>query len=171
MVTTNASALTLLLIALTCIEGAVSSQYFVKCADRREFAVDAIAATVEDEEIRTKKSPDGLFYVTARVKSVPIRFLVDTGANLVVLTPEDARSVGLALSESGAKDDIETAGGTSQMNRVVLDQVSLAGHEFSGIDAAVVHGGLRVSLLGQNMLARLGPITLSGDELRFSPPR
>ena len=37
-------------------------------------------------------SPDGHFIVSATANGAPLRFLVDTGATLVVLTPSDARA-------------------------------------------------------------------------------
>jgi aspartyl protease family protein len=180
MITLNTSGLSLLVIALLCAEGNLSSNHFAVRGDRRSFDVDAIVALPAPKAqmarasvaaVSTTKSPDGLFYVTGMIKGVPIRFLVDTGANLVVLTPEDARRIGLAPTQAGAPGDIETAGGPSQIDRVTLDKVSVAGREFGGIDAAVMHNGLKVSLLGQNLLSKLGPITMTGDELTFSPQR
>lgn len=111
------------------------------------------------------KAPDGLFYVTGRVNGTRVRFLVDTGANLVVLTPDDARRIGLAHGSQRPFESIETAGGQSGIARVSLKQVAVAGRRLSDIDAAVMNDGMRVSLLGQNVLSKLGPISISGDEI------
>lgn len=117
------------------------------------------------------KAPDGLFYVTATIKGTDVRFLVDTGANLVVLTPEDARRIGVSPGHDGAPGHVETAAGQAQMDRVSLDEVRVAGRDVHNIDAAVMRDGLKVSLLGQNLLSRLGPITMSGDEITLQQPR
>ena len=116
-------------------------------------------------EVRISKASDGLFYLSGNVNGKPVRFLIDTGANMVVLTADDARRVGVALGESSPSDSIETAGGMSSMDRVTLDRVSVAGRDVAGIDAAVMQNGLKVSLMGQNLLSKLGPITMSGDEI------
>lgn len=115
------------------------------------------------QSIKIARSADGLFYVSARINDTPIRFVVDTGANLVVLTPQDAKRAG--VESGGDAANIDTAAGSSQMPRVVIQKVVIANLQAANIDAAIMHSGLKVSLLGQNMLARLGVITMSGDEL------
>jgi aspartyl protease family protein len=124
------------------------------------------------QTVKISKSRDGLFYVTARINDTPVLFLVDTGANLVVLTARDAKRVGIANStaaaSSGAPGRIDTAAGVSMMDRVMLHDIEVANLRASNIDAAVAHGDLEVSLLGQNMLSKLGVITISGDEISIS---
>ena len=115
------------------------------------------------------KAPDGLFYITAMVNGTSVRFLVDTGANLVVLTAKDAQRAGLAPKSTRSSGNIDTAGGSAAMERVRLQSVNVAGQEASGIDAAVMHNGLKVSLLGQNMLSKLGDVTISGDKIMLHP--
>jgi len=114
------------------------------------------------------KAPDGLFYLTGLVNGTQVRFLLDTGANMVVLTADDARRIGLPSGGGPTGESIETAGGRSSMDRVSLGRVSVAGREVANIDAAVMQDGLKVSLLGQNLLSKLGPITMSGDEITLS---
>ncbi len=118
---------------------------------------------------RYRRDRDGLFYVTARVNGAKVRFLLDTGANMVVLTPADAVRAGLVPGGASGSDravsTMETAAGPSTIDRVTLDRVRVAGRTIDGVDAAVVHHGLKVSLLGQNLLSRLGPVTISGDSV------
>ena len=122
-------------------------------------------------DIIISKASDGLFYMSGKINGTAVRFLIDTGANMVVLTSDDARRLGLASSTSWMNDKIETAGGQSQMGRVSLDAVDVAGHHIEGVEAAVMPAGLQVSLLGQNLLSRLGQINMSGDELTFRGAR
>ena len=138
--------------------------------DDRAFMVQAVpedqpnlappASLQAGRTVELDKAPDGLFYVSARVNGAPVRFLVDTGANLVVLTAQDAQRAGLVLKTSRSAGNIDTAAGSAAMER--------GGQEASGIDAAVMHG-LKVSLLGQNMLSKLGDVTISGDEMALHP--
>jgi len=131
-------------------------------------------ASVPDEAIGTTarpqtlfhRAPDGLFYVTARVNGVRVKFLIDTGATMVVLTKADAARVGAA--RHGAAMMMETASGPSAIDRVRLEHVAIAGRRVTAVDAAVVRRGLKVSLLGQDLLSRLGPVTISGNALELN---
>ena len=114
---------------------------------------------------RAVKGADGLFYVTARVNGTPIRFVVDTGANVIVLTADDARRAG--VRSHSASERMETAAGGSAMRWATLDRVDLAGRRLTGTRAAVVEDGLKRSLLGQNALSHLDSVTLAGDRLEL----
>ncbi|WP_420383810.1 retropepsin-like aspartic protease family protein [Novosphingobium sp.] len=115
--------------------------------------------------IKIAKSPDGLFYVTANVNGVQVLFLVDTGANLVVLTPQDAERAGVSNQIALETGSIDTAGGASTIEHVKLSRVNINSLDAADIDAAVAHSGLKVSLLGQNMLSKMRAVTINGDEM------
>jgi aspartyl protease family protein len=117
---------------------------------------------------RFRRAHDGLFYVTGRVNGVKVRFLLDTGATMVVLTPADAARVGASRSATSRHSVMETAAGPSAIDRVTLDRVAIAGHTVADVDAAVVRRGLKVSLLGQDLLSQLGPVTISGNQLELN---
>ena len=117
---------------------------------------------------RFTRATDGLFYVTGHVNGVKVRFLLDTGATMVVLTPADAERVGAMLSPGRKHAMMETAAGPSAIDRITLDHVAIAGHKVADVDAAVVRRGLKVSLLGQDLLSRLGPVTISGNALELN---
>ena len=121
--------------------------------------------TPQGSEVR--RAADGLFYVMAIVNGAPIKFLVDTGATIVVLTPEDARRAGVAPDETHYSSSAETANGRTAMARVTLNEMIVGTKHTQAIDAAVVQGNLPVSLLGQNWLAQLNSITISGDKQHF----
>lgn len=116
---------------------------------------------------RFTRAADGLFYVSARVNGLKVRFLLDTGATMVVLTKADAERVGATRNPAAAKLMMETAAGPSAIDRVTLDHVAIAGHHVTQVDAAIVRRGLKVSLLGQDLLSRLGPVTISGNALEL----
>lgn len=120
-------------------------------------------ATERGNEVR--RSADGLFYVNAIVNGAPVRFLVDTGATVIVLTPEDARRAGVSVESSDFSASAETANGRTSMARVTLDEIVVGATRTRALGAAVVQGNLPVSLLGQNWLAQLSSITISGDRM------
>src|SRR5687768_5558672 len=50
-----------------------------------------------------QRADDGHFYAEAQVNGARIRFLVDTGASIVALTPADAQRAGIALPSERSK--------------------------------------------------------------------
>lgn len=118
------------------------------------------------DAVEFDRAPDGLFYVTGLVNGQSIRFLVDTGASVVMLTRADAAAVGVKLDRDEFQSHVRTANGASAMAWTRLRDIDIAGHRLSQIDAAVPQDGLPVSLLGQNLLRKLGVVTIDGDRLR-----
>lgn len=114
------------------------------------------------------RSRDGLFYVTAIVNGAAVRFVVDTGATVVVLTAADARRAGIALDHGDFSDSADTANGKTAMARVKLDKVTVGSTQAEAIEAAVVNRDMPVSLLGQSWLSRLESITIAKDRLTFN---
>lgn len=113
------------------------------------------------------RSADGLFYVTAAVNGVPVRFVVDTGANVVVLTRADAAAAGVTGSTAGGRA-LRTAGGTAAMRWATIERLTIGDHAIADADAAIVgDGGLPHSLLGQSALSRLDSVTLRGNRLHL----
>ena len=112
-----------------------------------------------------KRSSDGLFYIHASANGQAVRFVVDTGATVVVLNAQDASRLGLAFETLQKSARMNTAGGQSAMKWAEIDRLEMAGKRLEAVTAAVVDRGLPVSLLGQNALAMLGTVTLHGDVL------
>jgi aspartyl protease family protein len=112
-----------------------------------------------------RRDPDGLFYVQALVNGKPVRFLVDTGASVVVLTAADARAVGARVEDEQFTQKVNTVGGSTQMAWTTIQSLRLAGRDVRGLRAGIVKEGLGVSLLGQNMLTQLELLTISAEGL------
>ena len=112
-----------------------------------------------------RRAGDGLFYCTGWVNGVPVRFLIDTGATTVVLTPADAARAGVLPDAAAFRFSASTAGGSVAMARIRLAQLSAGAAERHNVDAAIAGGGLGVSLLGQSYLAQLDSVRISGDTM------
>jgi len=114
------------------------------------------------------RSADGLFYVNATIDGNPIRFLVDTGANVTVLTRSDAERLGLSDGQPDmGRATLRTAGGPTSMQWTRIPVLSVADRPVENVNAAIIDRGIEVSLLGQNVLSRLEGMTFTGDQLRF----
>ena len=108
------------------------------------------------------RSPDGHFYAEAQVNGARIRFLVDTGASVVALTPEDAQRAGIALGSERAT--AEGAGGDVEIIPVTIDRVAIGPLAANGVRGAVAED-LPVSLLGQSFLSRAASVEIRGDRM------
>ena len=114
---------------------------------------------------RIERSPDGHFYVDAQVNHASIRFLVDTGASMVVLTGEDARRAGVFVNPGDFTGMAQTANGEVKLAPVTLGRVRIGTLEARNVEAAVNGGPMNVSLLGQSYLKQLRSFSVEGDRL------
>ena len=119
----------------------------------------------DSAEATLERAGDGHFYADGRVHDRPTRFLVDTGASMVVLTGPDAEAAGLAWDEADLTEIGRGATGPVYGVRVRLDSISVGGIEVHDVDAAIVPNGLDVSLLGQSFLGRLDGVRIENDRM------
>ena len=115
------------------------------------------------------KSADGHFWAEGMVNGSRVRFLVDTGASSVALTPLDAQRLGLQPATLVYDTPVHTANGESLAARVRLANLSVAGARLSQVDAVVVGHGLTTSLLGMSYLGRLSRFAATPDTLILQP--
>jgi aspartyl protease family protein len=99
----------------------------------------------------------GQFIVEAMVNGAKMRFLVDTGAYVVVLTPQDARAAGLTPATLRYSEKLSTAHGTARGAYATLREIRLNQLTVDEVPAVVVEeeGSLPISLLGMSFLKRL----------------
>ncbi len=96
----------------------------------------------------------GHFFAEGQVNGLPLRFLVDTGASMVVLPAADARRLGVDYLKA-PKTRVQTAGGAISAYLVTLDRVKVGSIELNGIDGLVVEEGAPIALLGMSFLNRV----------------
>lgn len=140
-----------------------TSEAVAAAATMTELAAADPTSTIHHREFR--RAADGLFYIHAAVNGTPLRFVIDTGATVVVLNRQDAARLGLSYESLVRSAQMKTVGGPSAMKWTEIARLEMAGKRLEGISAAVVEQGLPVSLLGQNALSLLGTVTLKGDTL------
>lgn len=128
-------------------------------------AAPARSAAVETVEI--ERDTQGQFHIELDAGGETVRFLVDTGADVVALTEDDAERLGLRPDPGAYRPILRTASGTGMAAPVQIDRLTIGGRDLEGVDAVVVPD-LPVSLLGQSALRRLGSVTLQGDWLTIA---
>lgn len=122
----------------------------------------APAAPAAPQQVRSL-SPNSLVFrankqghveLEAVVNGAPVRFLVDTGATLVVLSMRDAAAAGISRTSLDFSIRTSTANGVGRAAPIKLRELRIGQFSASDVPAAVVEN-LQMSLLGQTFLKRL----------------
>jgi aspartyl protease family protein len=108
-----------------------------------------------EDEIRFPAGADGHFRIEALVDGTPIRFLVDTGASRIVLSPADAERIGFDPASLHFTGFAETANGTVRTASVRLGAIEIGPIRIDDMPASVNQAEMRGSLLGMSFLERL----------------
>lgn len=127
-------------------------------------------ATVADAgAVTMRRGLNRHFNVDALVDGVSVRFLVDTGASVVVLSPNDARRLGFDPARLSFNRVYSTANGTVMGAPVRLDEVRIGPIAVRDVRASVNGGALDQSLLGLSFLDRIGAYEVRDDTLTLRP--
>ncbi|MDA1132031.1 MAG: TIGR02281 family clan AA aspartic protease [Proteobacteria bacterium] len=124
----------------------------------------------EGGTVSYRLSKGGHFVVQADVDGTRIQFLVDTGATGVVLSAADARRLGFDLDALRYTQPAQTANGVVLGAPVRLRQMRLGSIVVNDISATVNGGEMTGSLLGMEVLRRLGGYEVRDDVLTIRPP-
>lgn len=127
------------------------------------------AIETQGGELTVRRSPDGHFYVMAEANGQPLRFMVDTGASDVVLSPQDAQRLGFDLTALNFNRMYHTANGTVFGASVQLDRLAVGPVRFRGLTVSVNGAEMSESLLGLAFLDRLAGYEVCGDTLILRP--
>jgi len=115
------------------------------------------------------KAQDGHFWANAVVNQKAVKFLVDTGATVVVLTPSDAQRLGFDVNDLTFDRKIITANGQTYAAMVNLSSVGVGESTVRDVQALVVRDGLTTSLLGMSYLGRLSRFEATPSSLILHP--
>ena len=122
---------------------------------RRTLLIGQYTAAQGPREIALLSSDTrGHFFAQGSVNGKSVRFVVDTGATLIVLPAADARRLAIDY-RSGQASTTRTANGPATAWRVKLDSVKVGDIELKDIDAAIIESGLDIALLGMSFLNRV----------------
>jgi len=120
---------------------------------------------VEYGAVTFRARMNGHFVVEAEVDGALVRFLVDTGASDVVLSPGDAERLGFDLKALSYSRAYQTANGPGFGAPVRLGRVAIGPVVLLDVRASVNGAPMQNSLLGMSFLGRLSGYEVSGDKL------
>ena len=116
-------------------------------------------------DIIVPQARDGHYYVTLDINDVPVNFVVDTGASMMVLTQRDAARIGFDPASLQYTGSANTANGVVRTADVWLEDVALGPISDTDVRATVNQGQMEGSLLGMSYLDGFSTIQFSDGTL------
>lgn len=108
---------------------------------------------------------NGHFIVTGYVNSVPIEFLVDTGATNVVLSMTDASKLGFFPEDQDFIWRFTSANGDGKAAPITLAHIGIGQSHAWDVQGAVIQSDIPYSLLGQSYLSKIKGFEIAGNRL------
>ncbi len=112
------------------------------------------------------RDSDGFFYMPAMVNGSSVRFLVDTGANMVILPGHVAAKAGISGTGTAVA---ATVGGPQSVELASIQSLNAAGITLHNVPVAIQHSAMATPLLGMDTLAQMGRIEIDGNRLSIKP--
>jgi aspartyl protease family protein len=124
---------------------------------------------VSGREMRVRMSPDGHFWVRARINGVERRLLIDSGATVTALSANTARAARLKLGRGLFPILLNTANGTIQADGATLGELRLGNIVARRLAVVVSPAFDDMDVLGMNFLSRLESWRVEGRTLVLVP--
>jgi aspartyl protease family protein len=135
-------------------------------APRQEAAASAPANSGSLDTIEIAPDRAGNYETDIEIDGQLLHVIVDTGATFLALKSEDADTLGFNLAPVDFRYGVSTANGMTAYAKVHVNALRIANIEVDDIDAFVAQpGALQHSLLGMNVLSRLGSVHISDGRL------
>ncbi len=107
-------------------------------------------------EVPVSRNERGEYRVVGSVNGRQVSFMVDTGANVVALSGNDADRLGIDYRRRGALTRVQTAAGLADAWGLTLDRVEISGILVRNVSATVIEGPHpEPALLGMSWLQRV----------------
>ena len=103
-------------------------------------------------EFVVSQGGDGSFLVMGKVNDKLVRFVVDTGASETVLSPADAKRIGIDVDALRFDQLSETANGTGYGAAYVAHRISVGSIAFEDMPVMINRAPMSHSLLGMTFL-------------------
>ena len=121
--------------------------------------------SLREHELAIPRDESGGFTVVARVNGQRVRFLVDTGATETVLSPDDARRLGVDVDHLSFDRQSETANGLGYGAGWSADRLDVGDIRLDAFPMTINKAPMSTSLLGMSFLGRLESFEARRDTL------
>lgn len=126
----------------------------VKLGQNERLASGGGSASSGSQSVSLNADGSGHFIANGQINGRSVRFLVDTGATLILLGSDEARNLGVNYL-AGQKVAMSTANGVVPAYKVKLDEVRLGDITLNNVDGMVTSGSQPIVLLGMSFLNRM----------------
>ena len=127
------------------------------------------AIILEGNTIILSVSRDGHFYANGKANGKKLRFMIDTGASDVVLSPLDASRIGINVEKLQFTKTYQTANGIGLGAPYRLNSLAIGSLEYAKFAVSVNKSDMVTSLLGMSFLERLQSFEFRGSKLYLRP--
>ena len=127
------------------------------------------APVVANGEVVITASENGHFYVFGNADGNEVKFLIDTGASEIVLSPADAARIGLDTRSLRFTFAAQTANGVGFGAPVTLESLAVGSIRLADVNVVVNQADMPESLLGMAFLRSLRSFEFRGDKLYLRP--
>jgi aspartyl protease family protein len=111
------------------------------------------------------ESPGGSYLVYGKVNGTTVPFLIDTGASDIVLSPGDARRIGIDMDALSFDHVYETANGQGRGAPYQVASLQVGDIVFKDVSVSINDANMRTSLLGMSFLRRLKSFGFENHQL------
>jgi aspartyl protease family protein len=131
----------------------------------RSELVPGYAVETGPNEMVIAEDESGGYHVYGVVDGQQVRFLIDTGASDIVLSPADARRLGVDFSTLTFDHVYESANGIGHGATAEVSELSVGNIHFTNVRVVINGAEMSSSLLGMAFLKRLKSYSFSGGKL------
>ena len=134
-------------------------------ARARSELIPSYAVATDPHGMVLTQGADGAYSVMGAVNGQPVRFVVDTGASDIVLSPADARRMGVDTASLNFSGVYETANGLGRGAPFTAGSLSVGPMTLSHVPVSINQAPMSASLLGMSFLKRLDSFEIRGRRL------
>ena len=123
------------------------------------------AVSARPHEMVVSQDDQDNYVVIGQVNGQPVRFTVDTGASDIVLSPADARRLGVDVAQLTYPIQVQTANGPGRSAPYTAQSLAIGDLRFSDVSMEIDSKPMPTSLLGMAFLNRLESYQVKGRRL------
>lgn len=127
--------------------------------------VPSYGVSPNPHELVLTADENGQFSVIGAVDNVRVKFLVDTGASDIVLSPDDAQRLGIELDKLDYSRDYETANGEGRGAPFTVASLTIGPIRLTDVPVSINQAPMSSSLLGAPFFQRLQSFEIRGRRL------
>ncbi len=127
--------------------------------------IPSYGVTTDPHQLVLTADENGQFEVFGSVDGAPVQFLVDTGASDIVLSPADAKRLGVDVSQLSFTRAYETANGEGRGAPFTVASLAIGPIRFTNVAISINEAPMSSSLLGAPFFQRLASFEIKGRKL------